>query len=135
MTPTVGHWYLNIALPLSKTQRVRVVDVRSDTVVFAYLVEAGEHESIITWGKSAFCRFFRPCEDMSRAQALGPCPSNCPCCFSRRINRVVQRIIDRADAARAHRREKRRQQRMRASPTIPQQIPQLTPAAPVRKAR
>jgi len=134
VTPIVGHWYLNIALPLTKTQRVRVVAVRSDTVVFAYLVEAGEHESVITWGNSAFCRFFRPCEDMSLAHALGPCPSSCPTCFSAKINRVVDRIIRRADAALARKRERRRQQRMR-SLSIPQQIPQLTPAAPVRKAR
>jgi hypothetical protein len=134
VTPTVGHWYLNVALPLSKTQRVRVVVVRSDTVVFAYLVEAGEHESLITWKRDAFCRFFRPCEDRRRAHTLGSCASTCPTCFHPRIERVVERIIRRADAARARRRERRRQQRMAAA-KIPQQIPQLTPAAPVRKAR
>jgi hypothetical protein len=44
--------------------------------------------------------------------------------------RVVDRIVRRADAARAKRREHRRVERMRHT-----QIPQLTPAAPVRKAR
>jgi hypothetical protein len=94
--PVVGHWYLNMGMPLYNPQRMMVFKIRGLGV---YLTDdprtlmPGETPSFVVWEIEAFRDFFRACEDLSKSVVLGPCPDTCPTCFAPAIKRVVRRVM------------------------------------------
>ncbi len=101
--PVPGLWYLNVGLPLHKTQRLFCVSVHRGRVKLVDDPQPSKwvKEHIVTLAN--FRIFYRACEDMSRAHVLGPCPSSCPTCFHPDIvlavNRAIRVVRRRARAA------------------------------------
>ena len=91
---TPGRWYVNPELRIRAYLR-RVEGHK------AYLCDhpACEPDGDDVWQVEFFAAAFVPCEDLSKAYTLGPCPRDCPCCFQPAIERVVDKLIAKHERA------------------------------------
>ena len=87
-------WYVNPELATRAYLR-RV----EGHLVYLCVHPAFEADADDVWQVEFFAAAWVPCEDLSKAYALGPCPSTCPCCFQPAIERVVGRVIAKHERA------------------------------------
>jgi len=87
--PTVGHWYINVTLPVAAFMRVQVKRIEKRLV---WLTIDPRDPGEFAWHVQKFGEQFRPCEDRRGFVEL-ECQSPCPCCDSPLFQAVVDRVV------------------------------------------
>ena len=108
-SPAVGHWYINVTLPVTAFMRVQVRSVARGLVWLA--TDAWQHEQFAMYEKD-FVASFRPCEDRTNFVEL-TCPRPCPCCNHPRFELLSRRIFAQHELQEWKKRERARKKRHR----------------------